>query len=366
MYEITLYPNTLGPWFTQVYAGLFDLQRSNKARITISPRLPHSDLMDSAALLLEAKNTANGKKRMILIDLNDNTPFSVPQAVERYDLTAKRSFLGQRIAELSAGVRERVVPYGINFNCNSPSVPILHLFVVHHLMRLRLIGKPKTKKLALWWQHQLRFLFYLTRSNLSLYEKDFEGSPQEKTKYDVFFLTRLFEVKRGELSDFSRDRIQLVQELKNEFGENFFGGIVIDEISKRHCPRGLLVPKVSRREFVETLKRSDIAICTLGVGKSNPWKLGEAIAAARCVVSEPLYFGLPVPLEEGRHIRTFVTIQDCLRTCQELVRKPDLIKQMKGQVWEYYQQNVKAERLIERVLFQAFSESKYSVNQFRS
>ncbi len=202
-------------------------------------------------------------------------------------------------------------------------------------MRLRLLGKLKAKKRGLSWQSQLRFLLYLTRNNSSLYEKDFEGPPHESAKYGVFFLTRLWEDKDSPdgLTKFSQARIELAKVLKTEFGSRFHGGVVRNHISERYCSKDLLYSKVSRREFTRTLRESDIAVCTLGIGKSTPWKLGEAIAAAKCIVSESLFFELPMPLEEGVHLRTFRTTEDCLQACEQLFRDPRSMKRMKEQVW---------------------------------
>ncbi len=193
----------------------------------------------------------------------------------------------------------------------------------------------------------------MAKNDFSLYDSDFEGHPHSPTKYGVFFITRLFDLGKG-LTDFSRERIELVKALKKEFGPRFHGGILKNRLSERYCPRDLLYSKVSRRQFTKTLKESDIVVSTLGVGESNPWKLAEAIAGARCIVSEPLRFELPAPLEEGVHIRKFVTVDDCLRTCQELIRNPESIREMKENVWAYYQQHGKAEKLMARILAEAF------------
>ena len=353
MYKIMIYPNTLAPWFSQVYAGLYELRRSGKARMSLSTELKHSELFDGTSLALEVTELSSGKKRSILVDLNDNRHFSIPQAIEWFDVIVKRSFYPGTVSKLPSYLRNKIVPYGINFNCGSPTVPILQLFVAHHLMRFRLLGRPKSKKHGFEWRHQLRFLLYMTKNDFSFYESDFEGHPHAPTKYRVFFISRLFDLGKG-LTDFSRERIELVKALKKEFGPRFHGGIVKNRLSERYCPRDLLYAKVSRRQFTKTLKESDIVVSTLGVGESNPWKLGEAIAGARCIVSEPLRFELPAPLEEGVHIRKFVTADDCLRTCEELIRNPESIRQMKENVWGYYQQHVKAEKLMARILAKAF------------
>jgi hypothetical protein len=360
MYEITIYPNTIAPWFSQVYAGLFDLQQSGKARVSISTQFDRSELMDAKSLALDVKELRSNKNISILIDLNDNRNFALPDAIDWFDVIVKRSYYQPEIDKLPERMRNKIIPYGINYNCGSASIPIVQLFTYHHLLRLRLLGGPKTNRYKPWFsmQHQLRFLFYLGRNNLSLHEPDFMATPDWPTKYSIFFITRLFKSGQG-LTEFSWQRIELVKALKKEFGSRFHGGIVRTELAERHCPKELLFTKISRRQFTKTLKESDIAVCTLGVGQSNPWKLGEAMAAARCIVSEPLLFKLPTPLQEEINIKTFNTVDDCLAACEELVRNPRLIKQMKENNRDYYQQYIKAERLLERVLVDSFRNNEY-------
>jgi hypothetical protein len=352
MYEITIYPNTIAPWFSQVYAGLFDLQRDGRAKVKLSTQFFHPELIDSTSLALSVKDVDTGYQFSILIDLNDNCNFARPDAIDWFDVVVKRSFYPPLIEKLPESIRYKIIPYGINYNCGSSEVPILHLYTYHHLLRLRLLGANKTKsKFCL--QHQLRFLFFLGKNNLSLNEEDFIGSPSSPTNHKIFFITRLF-IRNGELTDYSNKRIELVKALKKEFGKQFHGGIIKNQISERYCPKELLCTKITRREFTKTLKESDIAICTLGVGQSNPWKLGEAMAAARCIVSEPLLFRLPTPLKEDLNIKTFNTVHECLSSCESLIMDTKKIRYMKDNNWYYYQKYIKANNLLESIIVNSF------------
>lgn len=353
MYEITLYPNTLAPWFSQVYAGLFDLQRSGKARVSISTRFDDDRLIDGTSLAVRVRDPDRGRTLGILIDLNDNRNFAVPQALDDYEIVIKRGFLESELGKLDECRRAKVIPYGINYNCGSHTVPILQLFTYHHLMRLRLRGGARSRKHKISVQHQLRFLFYTRKNNLSLHEQDFMAAPDAPTVNKIFFITRLFVSANG-LTEFSRQRIELVRSLKKEFGRYFYGGIVRNRMTERFCPKDLLISKVSRRQFSRLLKGSDIAINTLGVGQSNPWKLGEALAASRCIVSEPLVFKLPQPLLENENIKSFDSIDSCLSACDELLSNPEQVRWMKENNSKYYQENVKAEKLMEQLLTRSF------------
>lgn len=356
MYDIKIYPGNFGPWCTQVYAGVFDLEKKGKASVTISSDLRWPALIDSTAVLLDVTERESGRKRSILMELTDGSRFSVSLEPEKFDLLAKRSYGGQGLKELTDEIRNKVIPYGININCNSSEVPILKLFAAHHMIKLKNVGNSTAPKKPEWWQHQLRFLMYMVKNNLSLYESDFEGTPGDSAEHDIFFLTRLFEApgNKQELTNFSSERIELVRALKDQYGHRFHGGIVATNLAKKHCPKDLLYQKISRRDFTQKLRKSNIVISTLGVLRSTPWKLGEAIAAASCIVSEPLFFELPVPLENNIHLREFSSNEQCLVACDDLLSHPGKIREMKENVWAYYNQYVKAEKLIGRIIERAF------------
>ncbi len=355
MFRVKIYPNTLAPWFSQVYAGLFNLQAEGKVELSIATKIKYPILLDGTSLALDVTDTRKKKTLSLLVDLNDNRGFAVPGVVDWFDVIFKRSYIQTRIDELPECSRNKVIPYGLNFNCGSEAVPILKLFCMHHMLRFRAARKPEQKRHTIKFQHQLRFLFYLVKNNLSLNEQDFVGHPGGPVKNSIFFLTRMFE-SDGELTKFSEDRIKLVTELKKEFGSRFYGGIVKDSIALRFCPKNLLCSKITRRQFTRTLKESDIAICTLGVGLSNPWKLGEAMAASRCIVSEPLRYELPEPLVNGENMETFVSVDDCLSACDELLHDPKKILHIKNNNWDYYQRHIRSQNLIERMLNKCFQE----------
>tara|TARA_Y100000294_G_C8536975_1_gene329506 strand:+ start:75 stop:1163 length:1089 start_codon:yes stop_codon:yes gene_type:complete len=359
MYEITIYPNTIAPWFAQVYAGMYNLKKNGEVRISISTEPKYPILMDGTSLAIDVYDKESDIKKSILIDLNDNRGFAVPEVVDWFDVIVKRSYLPSRLDELPKYAKEKVIPYGINFNCGSSQIPILNVFLSHHLTRARSFKIGGEKRHSIRAQHQLRFLFYIFRNNLSLNEEDFLCSPYNSTKYGVFFLTRMYEYRGGREVFRERDRIygeriKLVSTLMREFGSRFFGGIVDSDISRKYCPKDLLCKKLSRREFVSTLKNSDISINTLGAGMSNPWKLGESMAAARCIVSEPLEYKLPVDLKDGENFKLFRSIDDCVSSCQDLLSKPSLVAEIKQNNFDYYNKYIKSDAIVRNMLKDCF------------
>ena len=353
MYKVTIFPNTIAPWFTQVFAGLFELSSQGAIEVNTSARFPYRDLVDATSLALEVTDKRSARTLRILVDLDDTKRFRFPHLLKHFDVIAKRSFHRPQIEQLPEHQRAKVIPYGVNFNCGSPTIPFGRLFTDHHLLRIRLGSKSKQSQ-SFHLQHQLRFLLFLAKNNLSLNESDFVRLPDASTHHEVFFVTRMFGTSKG-LTEFSEQRIKLVLALQRTFGERFHGGIVRTSLSERFCPREVLRPKMSRRDFAATLGASNIAISTLGVGRSNPWKLGEFIAASRCIVTEPLVFELPVRLEENTHVCSFNSIEECLETCDHLLTKTSHAEEMRHNIHAYFLNHVSASNLISDLLDRAFA-----------
>lgn len=354
---MTVYPVTLSPWFTQVYAGLFDLARSGRICISISNAFDHATLIDGTSLPLRIRSLKTEREFALLIDLNDNRNFAHPSLLSEFDVIAKRSYLQRYLERLSDAERHKIIPYGINLCAGSTSMPIARIFFAHHAIRLSQRSRLTLKLSSINFQHQARFLLYLLKSNLSLFEDDFTEDREIEPSDTVFFVTRLFGTD-DKLTPFSLERVELVRRLKEHFADRFFGGIIDNKLSRKHCSRELLLKKLSRREFIRAQKNAQIVVSTLGVGDSTPWKLGEALAGGRCIVSEPLRFALPVELVDDQDFKTFSSIDECLQVCEALMADRERSTRLSRAAASFYDSHVRSARLLENLL--RASEQRYS------
>lgn len=66
--------------------------------------------------------------------------------------------------------------------------------------------------------------------------------------------------------------------------------------------KNLLVNSVSRKFYLEKLKKSAIAFNTPAVHSCHGWKLGEYLALGKAIISTPLSNELPIPLMDNENI----------------------------------------------------------------
>lgn len=354
-YLVELAPWSLAPWFSQVFAGLFDLQARGVVRVQLVGGIGDARWLDRFTLPMRVTEVGSGKRVFVAIDLNDTSKFSLKSGLEAAQIIFKRSYRRDLLEEHSPGLVERTIPFGINYNCFSRNVPTWRLLRYHYGMRVRSIGKGREISGAAWRLHHLRFMLAALPNNTSISEREFRWRPDAPSAAGVFFITRLHKsrVDCQEMEHLTTQRVELVARLRQAFGRRFVGGVVRDALSEKRCPKSLLITKVSRREFIAMLRNTDIFVSTLGVGQSTPWKLGEALASSRCVLTEPLHFDLPQPLVEDIHLRVFRGVEDCVEKASALLEKPEFVGEIKRSAWDYYQKNVRAEALVEQVLNRA-------------
>ena len=349
---ITVYPTTICPYSSQVYAGLFDLQAARCASVKISLATPTIPVSGHGVLYIEAER--EGVRRRIMFDLVDTWKVSFPDLAENIDMVAKRTYIPGRLNEFSPELIEKVVPYGINYNCVSANSPNLRLFLSHQFSELKRHPRLHLFKNNLM-RYNTRFLLSSVRNSYTLEESSYRNDIPEP-RNGILFITRLFPNSNTNtgLAGFSLERIELVRKLKERFGSDFLGGVEDDEIGRKHCPPDLLFSRIPRDRYIQLLKSSQITMVTVGANRSNPWKLGEALATSGCILSGELETDLPVQLRDGIEYLVFSTPDQCVQMCEYLMQNPAEAKRHQRAAQAYYDQNVKADMLIASVLDRAF------------
>lgn len=213
--------------------------------------------------------------------------------------------------------------------------------------------------------------------NVSGYEKCmyvpyFEGKADKKEKdFRIIFMTRLWnpdDINPDDSSDsetvrqykqymieerhyINDQRIKIIRELKNKFGNSFTGGIHKDDFSIQICPDLVLNrSKTRKKAYIDAMKSSDICISTMGLHKSIGWKTGEFVAAARAIIAEKFLYDVPGNFDDGNHYISFHTADECLSAVESLYNDPDRVYAMKKANELYYQEFLKPDQQIVNAL----------------
>ena len=199
------------------------------------------------------------------------------------------------------------------------------------------------------------------------YPEYFEGTADWKDKdISIIFMARLWDTRDIKLSaDMSKDaydycsymlhererinkcRIEIMRQLKKEYGSAFTGGIYQDSFSEKECP-DLILPKsiVRKKPYIDRMKKTDICIGSMGLHRSIGWKIGEYVAAARAIVSERFEYVVPGNFDDGHHYIPYDTTDECLEAVASLYTNPSMLYEMKKANELYYLQYLKIEQQI--------------------
>jgi hypothetical protein len=102
----------------------------------------------------------------------------------------------------------------------------------------------------------------------------------------------------------------------------------------------------SKKTYLSLMHGSSICIATTGLEGSVGWKLGEYVAAAKAIVSEPLRSVQPGDFRPGRNYLEFRTPEQCVDAVQRLVDDPAHRLDMMRKNAAYYAAYVRPDALV--------------------
>lgn len=250
------------------------------------------------------------------------------------DYYFKRSYSKQ--LESFVNNRFEYLPLGLNYDIYPEYMPFCIERMKQALLRTKIGVKWKGDK-----------LFFMSQ--------EFEQEPIVHPNGRILFLVRLWNPEsisdlclREERLRINKMCIEAIRKCREKFGEQFFGGIQVDEYSINNCPKELLMPNTitNREHYLRLMHSSNICIATTGLYDSIGWKFGEYVAASRAIVSEPLNYMLPGTFIEGDNYLTFTNPDELIEKISILLQDTDRLKRMMEYNKEYYNQCLRPDKLV--------------------
>ena len=308
---------------------------------------------DPSTVLMRVRHLVTGASLQLAFEMSDRSDVFNMEALESCDTYFKRSYYAPDLLPLSAQLRQKILPGGLNFTCRTPSSSrrLLRLLIPRYCSRAMASPLLALRKLDL---HR-RILSSFVRSPLL---SDFEHTPDCDVDRVILFQTRVWEptdIQPDLVEEVNGRRVQLVRALKAEFGRLFRGGLVPDAFACKHYPDAVTVKPSRRDQFIARSKRALIGIYTRGLHHSLAFKLPEYLASSKCIVSEPLRNQLAKPLTAGRNYLELLSVDECLECCARLLSDRVFAEQMRRANWEYYRSHVYPCSNLENCLERAFS-----------
>ena len=142
-------------------------------------------------------------------------------------------------------------------------------------------------------------------------------------------------------------RAACIRALKEQFGDQFVGGLYPSREAKQDFPDLVLTnEEIYKYRYLQTVKNSQICIATRGLNGSIGWKLTEYVAAAKAIVSESLLYQVPGEFLPGKNYLEFSSPEECVRNVQRLMDEPELRYSLMKNNFDYYHAYVRPDVLV--------------------
>lgn len=284
----------------------------------------------------------------ICYDMNDN-PYFTQEFLESSDFYFKRSY-AKEIVENQGVLSSRIHPYGFNYLVYPDSFDWSGLKRNFRVSNLRTAIKNFPTYLPVF--DGLNFVPRVSIMN---------QSPQGNQEPKVLFIARLWDPNDSptrqdaeikERTQINEIRIQCILELKRNFGNRFLGGLIDSGLSQKLCPELVISDSkiTSQRGFLNLMKQHPVCISTMGLHKSNGYKLAEYIAFARAIVSEPLHYQVTGNFQKGKNYLEFNSVAECVECVDRLFTDQALRNDIMYNNWEYFRKFERPDAIVRHTI----------------
>jgi len=362
MNKVKVFPLSRSLYASQIYSGLFDLAAAGEIELefTWHPQIriherDWGSLNNNRIVYLEVWPDVDGSPCKVCYDMLDGPEIISLDGIEQCDVYFKRSY-SSKYLDLQSDVwqkkhpewRNKIFPYGLNFPCDSR-------FEFDVIKRLLIFNYATG-----WFYREpykaLRLLISTLIKGSRKLSSVTEVPPEVKSEPCILLQTRLFDPAHlspkyiEDNVNFNEFRVAILRALKKEFGKRFIGGLIPNDYTRKHYSDLITTEKTDQKSYLDLVGKCQIVVFTKGLRFSTGWRLPELLAMSRCIVSEPLEYELPDPLQEGKNYLLYNSPDECVEACIKLLNDEELIKKIRLNNYQYYNSFVKASSLIRNTL----------------
>lgn len=329
--EVHADPLSLHTW--PILCGLTMLRDQGMIGLDIQDfRLP-----DEHSVWLQVLDVRSKATRTIVVDVDDSADLTAPERTARAQSLWKRSYVG--------GPGR---PLGLLAPMRSGREPLIRYAARSSLATSRASGWRALRgvRRGIYWTLRRR-----RPPLVSAYESDPSGDAK------LFLQVTAWPPRPGRNDEdryrVTHQRADLIRGLKATFGDRFVGGFTPSDYVARNFPSLMSTLPTDQTTYLRLLKANRIAISTVGLHESNPFKLVEYLAASRAVVADRLRHRVAEPVSDV--IESFDSIEECVNVCARLLDCPDEVIDLQNRSKEYWTQFVRPDRLVLRRLSEEFA-----------
>lgn len=297
----------------------------------------------------------NGKIRLCY-DLHDWNWID-EEILRESDFYFKRSYDEKHISILAE--KDKIFRLGLNYMVTSSSRDFFRL------RRSQFFGgKDKLKSVV----KSLKIAESFGKSGETEQIRNLEALPDFSLEPKIIFMARAWDTskienktQKEEVEVLNENRAECVRTLRKEFGDKFFGGLAHDDYSAKYFKDALLPDGnlSNKRKYLEILKNFPICVATTGLNGSNGWKLGEYVALAKAVITEPLVFEVTGDFTVGKNFLEFTNAGELASAAARLFEDKNLRLSIMMNNYRYYQAFLRPDSLILNTLETVFRHKSF-------
>lgn len=345
-------------YLRQVYTGFGLLARRGVVDVEIKRGVQHA----SGQPLKHRLNVVLNGEISICYDAGDR-PALYEDDVSACDLYFKRSYDPTVVDRRSD--RHRVRPLGFNYGVYGPGDAGVQ-------RSYWLLREPKVWRDSTAWRQLLRSIPVLSRLERSdggraaSSVEQFEDLPRLYPDPSVIFLARTWDPNQFRIGPrFGAELIEqreminsmraaCIRALRKEFGRTFVGGFAPSPYARANYPDCVVGGGITQKPaYVRAMRRCAIGVATMGLHRTNGFKIAEYIAASKAIVGERMYHTVPGAFLPGVNFLEFATASGCVDAVATLRQDPARRLAMMKANHDYYHAFLRPDMLVLNTLVQA-------------
>ncbi|WP_179351895.1 glycosyltransferase [Winogradskyella vidalii] len=292
----------------------------------------------------------SNKKIRLAFDLNDLGYYFSRHAFKIADVVYKRSYNPKFINRLATSKKSKIKKMGLPFMVRPNESPEpLKLCFNYLIFRFKQYVKPNRsvfsrgiKIFPLVYKELKRFFYTRKVSDFEVVSLNLNNN--------IFYQKRLFYSKDVDVKNLTEQRVNMIQILKNSFGDVFKGGLMEDSLSVKLYPEIISNISGDQHAFLEEMKNCGICIYTRGLKKSTGWTLSEFMSQGKCIIAEQIYNDLPFKIRHDVEVMFYNSDEEMIEFCKQLVLDENKRKELGENARKYYDRYVNPKTFLESLL----------------
>ncbi|MEA3499543.1 MAG: hypothetical protein U9R41_00760 [Candidatus Marinimicrobia bacterium] len=280
----------------------------------------------------------------IHFDMHDSYEIDKNQ-LNQCDFYFKRSYLKNYIRTIENS--KKIFAYGFNYRVLPSNIDL-------HFLKSKIYCSEKIRE----YMQSFKTVFDI--NNYSFFyprEKFLNSFPSLNKKPKIIFNVAAYDPyskktrskeKSEEFKKINNSRAEIINSMRKQFGNRFYGGFVHNKYSIKKYPNLLIPDKKNqvKKNYIKLLEKHPIGIASKGLHDSIGWKIAEYIAFSKAIVSEEMIYKVVGGFSDGKNYLQFNDKETLLSSSEKLLSDTDMRKKMMLNNYIYYQKYLRPDNLI--------------------